>query len=391
MLVRNVSAILVALSVCASPALAAGGLGCVNEPPDPACTGISSWNALSAGFGGSASLAAVVDTANGNMRVSFAAGGQFPCGATLRFWHNSRDSRTYPCGVGRTHLYNVMLLVHPGEWPEVSVRIVLGNGYRVDFDENLDGTYRGAPGVFSRLYKDPDGSFRLYTNDSPDMVDDGDVLYSFSPVDITGRARLQSITASSGTTRLYYVQSGNGVGEVARVVEDSTGDEATFSYDDQGRLVSVTSVDDVTTSFTYDASGNVSQAESNWGALTFGYDPSHNITSLTDGLGGHSASITYVSSARCGSFRDTSNSITDFSYTTDAHDRVQTATFGPRGASPTVHEITANGLIGSVAAPGQQKMCYTYSADKCLSGQSQCAMVSGIKLACADTGTTVDP
>ena len=384
MSVRCVFGFLVALGLMVSPAFAGGGLACVNEPPIPDCAGVSPWVPLSAGFGGNASLSTTVDTANGNMRVCFAAGGQFPCGAALRFWHNSRDSRTYPCGVGRTHLYNVMLLVNPGEWPEVPVRIVLGNGYRVDFDENLDGTYRGAPGVFSRLYKDPDGSFRLYTNDSPDMVDDGSVLYSFGPVDTSGRARLQSITTSFGTTRLYYVQSGNGVGEVARVVEDSTGYEATFTYDAQGRLASVTSMDDVTTTFTYDASGNISQAGSSWGVLTFGYDASHNITSLTDGLGGHSADITYASSARCSSFRDTSNNITDFSYTTDARDRILTTTFGPRGMSPTVHEITTNGLVASVAPPGQQKMCYTYSADKCLAGQSQCAMASGIKLASAN-------
>lgn len=369
------------LPIASGSVLGAGGPACVNDPPFPDCSSVSPWVTLDAGFGSGATLTVKVDASNGNIRISFVAGGAFPYGKQLTFWHNSRDSRTYPCGTGRNHLYNVMLLVYPNEWPPVPVRIVLANGYRVDFDRNLDGTYRGAPGVFSRLYRDIDGSFRLYTNGSPDMVDDGQVVYRFAPADAIGRARLVSITDGSKVTSFYYALSGNGVGELERVVEESTGREARFTYDAQGRLLSVTSLDGVVTSFTYNTSGDISQVSSSWGTLTFSYDENHNITTVTDGLGGHSAHFAYAASARVIEFRNTSGSIYDFTYSTDGSDRVISTTFGLRGTAPTVYEFTADRLVASVVAPGTSKTCYTYNADKCLSGFNQCALTSECKVA----------
>ncbi len=358
--------------LAASPAMGAGGLACDNEPPRPDCTTVSPWITLSAGFGQTAGLTTTFDTTNGDVRTLFVAGGNFPYGKTLRFWHNSRDNRAYACGIGRNHLYGVVLLEHPSEWPATPVRIVLATGYRADFDENLDGTFRGAPGIHSRLYKDPDGSYRLYTNGTPDMANDGTVLNRFSPPDASGVCRLTSITDSLGTVSVYYVQSGNGVGEVARVVEDSTGSEAQFAYDTAGRLISVTSMNSVVTSFTYDANGDLSQVQSSWGTLGFGYDSNHNITLIHDGLGGHSASLAYGASARGIEFHDTYGSIYDFTYTVGDGDRVTSTTFGLRGASPSVYEITPNGLVASTSIPGTVKTCYTYDQDKCLVGTTQC-------------------
>lgn len=369
------------LPITSGSVLGAGGPACVNDPPFPDCSSISPWVTLDAGFGAGAMLTVKVDTSNGNIRTSFVAGGAFPYGKQLTFWHNSRDSRVYPCGTGRNHLYNVMLLVYPNEWPPVPARIVLANGYRVDFDLNLDGTYRGAPGVFSRLYRDQDGSFRLYTNGSPDMVDDGQVIYRFAPADSIGRSRLVSITDGSAVTSLYYVASGKGVGELERVVEEATGREVRFTYDSQERLQSVTSLDGVVTSFTYNTSGDISQVSSSWGTLTFSYDANHNLTAVTDGLGGHSAQFAYTVSARGTEFRNTSGSVYDFIYSTDGNDRVISTTFGLRGTAPTVYEFTEDRLVASVAAPGTSKTCYTYTADKCLSGFNQCTLTIGNKTA----------
>jgi len=366
---RPRAATMVVLAVVAMPAFGGGGLECANEPPIPLCTQTSTWVGLSSGFGTSASLEVSVDASNGNVRVSFAAGGAFPYGKQLTFWHNSRDNRTYPAGLGRNHFYNAMLLEHSEEWPPVAVRLVLANGYRIGFDENMDGTFRGEPGVFSRLSKLPDGSYRLYTNGLPDMADDGQVLYEYGPADPTGRSRLLSVTDSGAVITLTYVASGSGAGEVERVREDSTGREVVFAYDGSGRISSVTSLDRVVTSFTYSSTGDVSRVDSSWGALTFGCNSDHNISVITDGAGGHSAYASYVASARGSEFRDTSGQTHDFVYTTTGADTVASCAFGLHGADPTVYGITANRLLASVAAPGQSTIYYEYNADKCLTGQ----------------------
>lgn len=356
-----------------SPTQGAGGLSCTNEPPCPLSTQITPMVGMSAGFGANASLSLIVDTANGDVRTSFGVGGAFPYAKPFPLWHNSRDSRTYSTGVGRNHLFNVVLLEHPDEWYPTAVRIVLANGYRVSFDQNLDGSFRGEPGIFSRLFKDSDGSYRLYSNGSPDMVDDGTVCYTFGPADATGKARLRSFADGANVTTISFVTSGNGIGEVSRVREDSTGREAVFSYNAGGRLESVTSLDGVQTTFTYNTTGDISQATSSWGTLTFGYDADHNITTVTDGNGGHSATMSYTGSARGVEFHDTNGQVQTYSYTTDSGNKVVSTAFGPSGTTPTVYEITPNGLVRSITAPGSQKVCYTYSTDKCYLGVCNCS------------------
>lgn len=377
------ASICVMMLACGMESWCAGGTECVNEPPPPGCTQVSSWVTLPPGFGGAASLSVAVDTSNGNARVGFRAGGAFPCGRELTFWHNSRDSRAYPAGVGRNHSFNVMLLEHPDEWHPVTVRIVLANGYRIGFDENLDGTFRGEPGVFSRLFKEADGSYRLYTNDSPDMTDDGQVCYTFGPADSVGRCRLLSVATAAGTFSFTYVASGNGVGEVYRVREDATGREAVFAYDASNRLTSVTSMDQVTTTISYNASGDVSAVEGPWGALTFGYDQNHNVTLVTDGLEGHCASLAYISSARAVEFRDTAAQTSSFTYTVGSTDSVISTVYNGYGQPAVTYDFTPNHLVAAVSQPGVPRMCYTYNADKCLIGQTTCSSLKGPLMASA--------
>jgi YD repeat-containing protein len=207
------------------------------------------------------------------------------------------------------------------------------------------------------------------------------VLYEFGPVDETGRARLRSITDGGNTITVSYVTTGYGQNEISRIREETTGREVRFTYDTLSRVKTVTSLDNVVTTFDYNPSGDMITAQSNWGMLTFGYDADHNITSVTDGMGGHVSYISYGGSARGTEFRNASGESTDYSYTLDGNGNVASATFGLRGQSPTVYTFNAQRLLSSVTAPGSSKVCYTYTADKCLTGQTYSSVQQAIKVA----------
>lgn len=354
-------------------AYAEGGLECINEPDPPHVVGQNSWVDLDSGFvnplavAGSAETSALdtsIDTCNGNVRVAFNAGGEYPFGKPLTFYHNSRDSRRYPAGIGRNHTYNMLLLEHPDEWHLDDVRIVLANGYRLSFNQDIDGSFRGEFGMHSRLIRLESGGYLLYTNGGTDMATDGEVCYYFGPADGSGRCRLVYVKNGESVVNFSYVVSGPAAGEIESFKDGTTGRTGRFSYDSQGRLESVTSLDGCRTGFTYDGAGDISAVSSRWGALTFGYDKSHNVTAITDGLGGHSASFSYAGSARGVNFRDTNGHVWDFNYMTNDQDRVTSATFGPRGATPSVFEFNDRRLVITSTIPGKPKMGYNYSADK---------------------------
>ena len=378
-MMRYLAVSIVAVLLLAVCVFADGGLECVNETPEP--TGASGgWVELVPELG-SLGLAAPVETpsaalpqshslkvafgiCNGDVRVSFAAGGAFPGGKPLTFVHNSRDGRSYRCGVGRTHSYNSVLLEHPSEWHFTSARIVLPTGYRLDFDENLDGTLRGQPGVRSKLVRNDAGGYTLLTDDQPDMVDKGSVAYGFAEPDAGGKSLLTSVVNGGSVVTLTHIASGPAAAEVERVRDVASGQDAVFAYDAAGRLASVTSIDGVATSFIYNSSGDMSEAHSAWGSLTFGYDSHHNITAITDGSGGHSYAVRYGNSARGIEFRDTYGQYFDFAYTVDATDHVLMTSFGPRGQAPTVCEVCGLKLVTSCSVPGQPKVTYLHTMDK---------------------------
>lgn len=363
---------------------AAGGLECINEPPPPYVVGQSSWVDLSPGFGEALSLATSVDTCNGDARISFAAGGSFPAGKALTFYHNSRDSRRYPAGVGRTHTYNIMLLEHPDEWHLTDVRIVLPTGYRIGFDENLDGSFRGEPGIRSQLIRTDSGGYLLYADGEPNMVAKGNVCYQFGPADELGRCRMLSISYGDRSLKMQYILSGPATGEIESIQDDQSNAAVKFNYDNQGRLQSVVSLDGIKTEFKYNDTDDISQASSSWGTLIFSYDSLHNIQTVTDGLGGHCFNYKYADSARAVEFRDTNSSAWSFSYTTSSTDAVTSVTFGPQGNVPTVYEINSLRLVETASIPGKPKMCYSYTKDKRFLGARELGTTT------ANTITTTD-
>lgn len=359
------------ITLIAGPVYAAGGLECVNEDPIPDQNPLSPKprTTLNPGFAtppGSdpVALTASIDTSYGSVRVQFSAVGEFPYGKPMIICHSSRDNRSYPAGIGRNHTYNIILLEHPDEWPLDAVRIIQANGYRISFDQDIDGNFRGQPGIHSRLIHLESGGYLLYTNGNENMTTDGDVCYCYGPPDTSGRCRLSYINDGGNITNFSYVASGPAAGELETVTEVSTSRTCSFNYNSQGKLVSVISLDNCTTGFTYNSTGDINTVTYSGGTLSFTYDTQHNICGINDGLAGHSASFTYSGSARGATFRDTLGNWWDFSYTTSSTDSVVSATFGPRGMTPSIYEFNSLHCPITTTIPGQPKMGHIFDADK---------------------------
>lgn len=359
---------------------AEGGMECLNEPPDPIPVGKSSWITVDTGFTETSvsevatntpNFTAAVDTCNGNVRISFNAAGEFPFAKPLTFYHNSRISTRNPAGVGWSNTYNIMLFEHPSDWHFDDVRIVQANGYRSGYSLDIDGNLRGEHGIHSHVIHLESGGYLVYTNDNPDMVASGNTCYCFGLADATGKCKLLYIKSGDRVVRFSYVVSGPAVGELESFVDEASGRTGRFIYDSTGKLESIVSLNGCKTTFSFNNAGDISTATSILGKLTFDYDSNHNITDVTDGLGGHCARFAYSGSARGTEFRNTSGQEWNFHYNVDERDLVKSVAFGPKNATPSVYEFNERRLVISASVPGKPKTEYYYSADKRYLGSHQ--------------------
>ncbi|PMB05501.1 hypothetical protein CEN49_17975, partial [Fischerella thermalis CCMEE 5273] len=148
------------------------------------------------------------------------------------------------------------------------------------FIPNGDGTYAAPPGKHLELRKLSGGTYR--------MEDTDQIVYRFNT-----SGRLTSITDSNGNRTSISYTSGN-----PTRITDASGRIITLSVNGDNRVTQVTDPANRTVAYTYDAAGNLKTVTKKDAAgnplstVTYGYDTSKRMTSVTD-ANGIERSITY--------------------------------------------------------------------------------------------------
>ena len=150
-----------------------------------------------------------------------------------------------PLGHGWDFNYNQRLAVQVNG----DVLRVDGMG-RVDRYVFADGSYLSPSGFYTRLVRNPDGSFD--ERDRHGMVD------SYSVTNGLGLARLARIRDRNGNQMTFDY---NALGQLTNVV-DTLGRSIAYGYDGNGRLTKVTDFTGRMVQFSHDADGNLSSVTS---------------------------------------------------------------------------------------------------------------------------------
>lgn len=253
----------------------------------------------------------------------------------LRFY-NSQDRFNGPFGYG-WHFVPFMNLIEVAKGSgEKQVIIKRGDGVRLVFNDNGDGTYSATQGWYYFLEKKTDG----YT-----LKEKGGIVHTF---DLAGKL-LSSVDKNGHQVSFEY--DGNGR---LKTLKDATNRQIAFSYGSNGKISAVT-----------DFSGRV------W---SYGYDQKENLISVTDPLG-HTRAYGYDSQNRLISVVDGAGVIL-LQNTYDSNNRVLTQTyrkgsftFTYQDGSTTIknrrgYETTVNfntlGNITKITAPSGAAINYTY-------------------------------
>jgi RHS repeat-associated protein len=224
--------------------------------------------------------------------------------------YNSADTAVGWLGKGWSFGYQVTL-TESGDGSTVVFRA--GDGQRVSYGRQPDGSYLGAPGATADLHRNAEGSWQLTTR--------GQLRHTFNPsgrllsvLDRNGQgvrfgydADSRLTTASNGTRSLRFTH--NGTGDRITGIELPDGRTVGFGYTD-GLLTSVTDPAGATTTYGYDGQGRLTTVTSptgtrvlrnaynpatgrvsdQWDGLDhhtgFGWDPGTQTATMTDPRGG---------------------------------------------------------------------------------------------------------
>jgi RHS repeat-associated protein len=167
--------------------------------------------------------------------------------------------------------------------------------------------------------------------------------------------RVLSVTdPDGGITRYAYA----GLGDIPSQVTDPNGG-VTRTTAVNGRVTSQTDADGNTTSFTYDAAGNLASITSPSGSeTTFGYDAAGNVV-LTTAPSGRTITYTYDGTGRLSSVTDPAGATTSYQFSVAGR---LTQVTDPTGAS-TARGYNEAGQLVSVTNALGQAVTLTYDAD----------------------------
>lgn len=164
-----------------------------------------------------------------------------------------------PLGYGWVHEYGVSLT----EFSDGSISFFSADGSGKFYRPTGKGTYQSPVGEYSRLFRDPAGTFQLvFTNGSlwrfrtdlkADFFEDSRgkrVNCQYDP-----KGMLKSLVDGSGQHLDFEYDAQNRIKKAA----DSTGRSVTYEYDDDGNLHSVKDTAEKTTTYHYDANHRLKQ------------------------------------------------------------------------------------------------------------------------------------
>ncbi|MEA3467526.1 MAG: RHS repeat-associated core domain-containing protein [Thermodesulfobacteriota bacterium] len=207
--------------------------------------------------------------------------------------YDSQNEHEGPFGYGWSFQL-LMELIRVTEGDEDYAIVRRGDGVRLKFKDNGDGTFTPPAGRYDTLVQNADGSYDLMKK--------------------TGTCSSCAETAHFDTGgHLLYKRDGNGnqvgfsydgTGRVATVT-DASGRQLTFSYGANNKISKVTDPAGREFSYTYDASGNLASYSDPLGnTTTYAYDGNRNLTSIVDPHGNPLHTITYDSSERASTYTE---------------------------------------------------------------------------------------
>jgi YD repeat-containing protein len=207
--------------------------------------------------------------------------------------YDSQNEHEGPFGYGWSFQL-LMELIRVTEGDEDYAIVRRGDGVRLKFKDNGDGTFTPPAGRYDTLVQNADGSYDLMKK--------------------TGTCSSCAETAHFDTGgHLLYKRDGNGnqvgfsydsTGRVAAVT-DASGRQLTFSYGANNKISRVTDPAGREFSYTYDAAGNlISYTDPLGNTTTYAYDGNLNLTSIVDPRGNTLHTITYDSSERASTYAE---------------------------------------------------------------------------------------
>jgi RHS repeat-associated protein len=237
----------------------------------------------------------------------------------------------------------------------------LGNATQYTYDAQQNVTSLTHAGITTSATYDAKNNPLTQTN--------GRSLTTTYTYDANGNVLTATAPDSTSTSSTY-----NSSGQILTST-DERGKTTTYTYDANGYLASKTTATGAKTTYGYDASGRLTSVVDPRGnaaganpadyTITYGYNAADLVTSVTDQLG-HTTSFTYDANGNLASRTDANNHT--WTYTYDADNRLVTVT--APDSSTTTYGYDAVGNLTSMTDAKGHTTVYTYDAANRLIGKT---------------------
>jgi RHS repeat-associated protein len=196
--------------------------------------------------------------------------------------YNSHDSYDGPFGYGwEFNLENKLSSFVQASVETVSIRG--GDGVRIEFTRNPDGSYTAPLGRLEQLVKNADGGYTWTL--SPCSGGCNAPRYQFN-----SSGYLTSTQDPNGNQMKFSYDSAGKLKEVT----DATGRKLVISYGSNNKIAAVKDPGDRTFTYAYDAGGNLTAYTDPAGnTTTYTYNNSHKLTGIIDARGNTVTTVTY--------------------------------------------------------------------------------------------------
>lgn len=181
--------------------------------------------------------------------------------------YNSLEDYNGVLGYGWTHSYNMRItFAGPEDDLEAVVVVMWQDGRRIHFVRDTNGGYQTPKGEYSKLTRNPDGTFILTTKYGQ--------VYNFN---ILGRL-LSLRERNNNQTDLVYDSGGNLI-----TITASGGRKIDLAYDSKNRISSIILPNAGVVKYSYDSDNNLASFTDAGGNLTkYSYAPYHLLEVITD-------------------------------------------------------------------------------------------------------------
>ena len=207
--------------------------------------------------------------------------------------YHSQNVYEGPFGYGWSFdLLMELILVTEGDKQVAAIR--KGDGKRLQFQKNKDGTFSPPASIDDTLVQNPDGSYDLRKKTGTCST-----CAEQSHFDSTGKL-IYVRDAYNNQLNFAYDTSGK-----VSSVSDPCSRTLTFSYGENNKITELVDPAGRKFSYSYDDQGNlITYTDPAGGITTYTYDAAHNLTSIKDPRGNIIHSITYDSNDRLSTYTE---------------------------------------------------------------------------------------